>query len=89
MRNYNHDNTLNASVTTLCKLDFIYPPLELTRNLAWNSPANWLPNSSQSHIATDGQSISKSWCRAPSWAHDQIFITSLTLDGLDFEGRCL
>jgi hypothetical protein len=29
----------------------------------------------QSHIATDGQSISKSWCRAPSWAHDQIFVT--------------
>jgi hypothetical protein len=30
---------------------------------------------SQSHIATDGQSVSKSWCRAPIWAHDQIFIT--------------
>jgi hypothetical protein len=30
---------------------------------------------SQSHIATVGQSISKSWCRAPSGAHDQIFIT--------------
>jgi hypothetical protein len=30
---------------------------------------------SQSHIATDGQSISKSWCRAPSGAHDQILIT--------------
>jgi hypothetical protein len=30
---------------------------------------------SQSHIAADGQSISKSWCRAPSGAHDQIFIT--------------
>jgi hypothetical protein len=29
----------------------------------------------QSHIATDGQSISKSWCRTPSGAHDQIFIT--------------
>jgi hypothetical protein len=32
-------------------------------------------NQSQSHIATDGQSISKSCCRAPSGAHDQIFIT--------------
>jgi hypothetical protein len=31
--------------------------------------------SSQSHIATDGQSVSKSWCRAPSGAYDQIFIT--------------
>jgi hypothetical protein len=30
---------------------------------------------SQSYIATDGQSISKSWCRAPSGAHDPIFIT--------------
>jgi hypothetical protein len=30
---------------------------------------------SQSHIATDGQSVSKSWCRAPSGAYDQIFIT--------------
>jgi hypothetical protein len=30
---------------------------------------------SQSHIATDGQSISKSWHRAPSGAYDQIFIT--------------
>jgi hypothetical protein len=30
---------------------------------------------SQSHIATDGQSVSKSWCQAPSWAYDQIFCT--------------
>jgi hypothetical protein len=30
---------------------------------------------SQSHIATDGQSVSKSWCRAPSGAHGQIFNT--------------
>jgi hypothetical protein len=30
--------------------------------------------SSQSYIATDGRSISKSWCRAPSGAHDHIFI---------------
>jgi hypothetical protein len=30
---------------------------------------------SQSYIATDGQSISKSWRRAPSGDHDQIFIT--------------
>jgi hypothetical protein len=29
----------------------------------------------QSDIGTDGQSISKSWCRAPCGAHDQIFIT--------------
>jgi hypothetical protein len=30
---------------------------------------------SQSHIATDGPSVSKSWCRAPSGAYDQMFIT--------------
>jgi hypothetical protein len=29
---------------------------------------------SQSHIATDCQSISKSWCWAPSGAHDQTFL---------------
>jgi hypothetical protein len=28
----------------------------------------------QSYIATDGSSISESWCRSPSGAHDQIFI---------------
>jgi hypothetical protein len=26
--------------------------------------------SSQNHIATDGQSVSKSWCQAPSGSHD-------------------
>jgi hypothetical protein len=34
----------------------------------------WNSSQSQSYIATDGRSISKSWCRAPSGAHDQIFI---------------
>jgi hypothetical protein len=29
---------------------------------------------SQSYIATDGQSVSKSWYRAPSRARDQILI---------------
>jgi hypothetical protein len=29
----------------------------------------------QSHIATDGQSISKSRCRAPAGTHDQILLT--------------
>jgi hypothetical protein len=42
-----------------------------------DTPMDLTSNSSQrqSHIATDGQSVSKSWCRAPSGAHDQIFIT--------------
>jgi hypothetical protein len=34
-----------------------------------------LNSQSQSHIAISGQSISKSWYRAPSGSHDQIFIT--------------
>jgi hypothetical protein len=29
----------------------------------------------KSHIASDDQSISKSWCRVPSGAHEQRFIT--------------
>jgi hypothetical protein len=42
---------------------------------------------SQSHIATDCQSISKSWCRAPSGAHDHICIYySLTVTVLFFWG---
>jgi hypothetical protein len=30
---------------------------------------------SQSHVTTDGQSVSPSWCRSPSGAHDQILVT--------------
>jgi hypothetical protein len=37
---------------------------------------------SQTHIAIDEQSISKSWCRAPSGAHEQIFITLWQLQWL-------
>jgi hypothetical protein len=33
---------------------------------------------SPSHFATDGQAVSVSWCRAPSGAHDQIFVNCLT-----------
>jgi hypothetical protein len=40
---------------------------------------NSLKRQSQSYIATDGQSVSKSWCRAPSGAHYQIFITVTVL----------
>jgi hypothetical protein len=41
---------------------------------------------SQSHIATDDQSISKSWCRSPSGAHDQILITVWQLLSCPWEG---
>jgi hypothetical protein len=43
----------------------------------WLTDCSW--SQSQSHIATVGQSVSKSWCRAPSAAHDLIFIIVLQL----------
>jgi hypothetical protein len=50
---------------------------ELCCLLAWRffdssyslAVCDWL---SQSHIATDGQSVPKSWCQAPSGTHGQI-----------------
>jgi hypothetical protein len=30
---------------------------------------------SQSHVTTDGQSTSQSWCQAPSGVQDKIFVT--------------
>jgi hypothetical protein len=39
---------------------------------------------SQSHFATDGRSVSMSWCRAPSVAHDQIFVNSLKVTVLSY-----
>jgi hypothetical protein len=35
---------------------------------------NFPNEESQSHITTDDLSVSASWFRAPSWAHDQILI---------------
>jgi hypothetical protein len=49
------------------------------RNSAKNSPGLPSQSQSQSYIATDGRSISKSWCRALSGAHDQICIIVLQL----------
>jgi hypothetical protein len=47
-------------------------PLVGTPQLNTQLPNEWIV---QSHIATDGQSASKSWSQDPSGAHDQIFIT--------------
>jgi hypothetical protein len=47
-----------------------------------NPPPKSKSSQNQSHIATGGRSISKSWCRAPSAAHDQIFITLWLLRSL-------
>jgi hypothetical protein len=41
------------------------PPSELTN----------YQHESQSHVMTDGQSISQSWCQAPSGAQEQIYAT--------------
>jgi hypothetical protein len=58
------------------------------KRVAQFTPRHWVPFSSPpttrrstmevfepSSTRTDGQSISKSWCRAPSGGHDQIVIT--------------
>jgi hypothetical protein len=59
--------------------DFLLRHLPRLAGLRWKyltpPPHGSSLGQSQSHIATDGQSFSKSWCRAPSGAHDQIFIT--------------
>jgi hypothetical protein len=39
---------------------------------------------SQSQFATDGRSVSISWCRAPSGAHDQMFVNSLKVTVLSY-----
>jgi hypothetical protein len=40
-----------------------------------------LSSQSQSHIATDGQSVSMSWCRAQSGAHDLSTVTLPVVGG--------
>jgi hypothetical protein len=70
----NHTLQIKPSSHTLhlhtAKLFYSASPRKTARELT----ANYL-GQSQSHIATDGQSVSRPWCRAPSGAHDQIFIT--------------
>jgi hypothetical protein len=58
MSNYDHDNTLNASVTALRKLQTHFSSFG-------TEPETGSRSHSQSHIVTDGQSVSKFWCRAP------------------------
>jgi hypothetical protein len=60
------------------RLPFSSPPTTRRVTVEVFDPASTrvtaLLSQSQSHITTDGQSVSKSWYRAPSGAHDQIFI---------------
>jgi hypothetical protein len=39
-----------------------------------------------SHFTTDGQSVSMSWCRAPSGAYDQMSVNCLTVTVLSNSG---
>jgi hypothetical protein len=59
--------------------DFPFRRLLRLAGLRWRystpPPHGDLTAQSQSHVATDGQSINKSWFRARSGTHDQIFIT--------------
>jgi hypothetical protein len=66
-------HSLTSNWTDNWTLSFTNQLLHVT-SLNWTAD-NWQLSCCQSHIATDGQSVSKSWCRAPSGAHDQIFIT--------------
>jgi hypothetical protein len=72
---YNHTTCALCS-SVLANLLCLWPWLDL--DYLQQRPSQDCPSSprpSSSHIATDGQSVSKFWCRAPSGAHDQIFIT--------------
>jgi hypothetical protein len=71
------------------RLPFLSPPSTRRARVEIFDPASTRDSQSQSYIATDGRSISKSWCRAPSGAHDQIFIIVFDSYGLVFLGRPL
>jgi hypothetical protein len=69
--------SITASTISRRILDCLRRRLSSDSNLYWiltpHTQSSLSPSPSPSHIATDGQSVSKSWCRAPSRAHDQIF----------------
>jgi hypothetical protein len=67
---------LVADFTERIELQLWEPPTMQNRQLP-----QCRVSQSQSHIETDGQSVSLSWCRAPSGAHDQILVTVLSLGG--------
>jgi hypothetical protein len=74
------------------KVKVILRPTVQSASLSWNKAPIWglrpdlYYSESQSHIATDGQSICLSWCWAPSAAHDQILITVWQLLSCPWEG---
>jgi hypothetical protein len=70
-----HDSGSRATPLVYCRMT------NWMLNCCWSSPAEWflVPslyfNQSQRHITADGQSVSQSWCQAPSGAQYKIFIT--------------
>jgi hypothetical protein len=79
--------SVTNNVILIWWLDLLTPSCTITHNHSQSTaepfvlecrglaPFSFWFDQSQSHIGTDGHSVSKSWCRAPSGAHDQIFIT--------------
>jgi hypothetical protein len=69
-QSYSNSSTCNVTLSLLILLlaTLLFP---------WNfgTQVKSISSQSQSHIATDGQSVSKSWCRAPFETYDQIFST--------------
>jgi hypothetical protein len=67
----------------------MYPCIVARQRLGTHVPAA----TRESHVTTDGQSVTPSWCRAPSGAHDQILITvwpntQATIELLDRRFQC-
>jgi hypothetical protein len=92
VRNYNHLFHFCA-FTQLQSLHTNIPFLTSSHIRTSKSARSLLRSRSQSHIATDGQSVSKSWCRAPSRTDDQIYsyyyltVTVLFLWGVHTDER--
>jgi hypothetical protein len=76
-RRYNLSFTMSYDPLMACLGAVLGSPLSFLLSLSvLNADSKLTFNcQSQSHIATDGQSVSKSWCRAPSGTYDQIFST--------------
>jgi hypothetical protein len=73
-------DSLPYFIVSNSRLPFLSPPTTRRVMVEVFDPAStrvWTElksSQSQSHIATDGQSVCLSWCRAPAGAHDQMFL---------------
>jgi NAD-specific glutamate dehydrogenase len=76
-REYKNCNIYYSDVT-LWRLNATLNWRDMLLLRAWRKRKKYTTISqSQSYTATDGQSVSKSWCRAPSGADDQILIITV------------